>query len=67
MDGVIKKGSVLSIDGNKARVAPINNIDLVSPSVMIAEHIYPESINKGAIVSYVMFEDNTGLIFAVLE
>lgn len=67
MGECIKKGSILSIDGNKARVAPINNINLVSPSIMIANYINLELINKGTMVAYVMFEDNTGLIFAVLE
>lgn len=67
MEGVIKKGIVLSIEGNNARVAPMNNIDLVSPNIKLAEYIDADVIVKGASVAYVIFEDMTGLIFARLE
>lgn len=67
MDGVIKKGTVLSIEGNKARVAPMNNPELVSPSVQIADYIDAEELTKGSPVAYALFEDMTGLIFAKLE
>lgn len=67
MDGVIKKGTVLSIEGNKARVAPMNNPELVSPNVQIADYIDTEELTKGSPVAYALFEDMTGLIFAKLE
>lgn len=66
MDGNIKKGTVLSIEGQKARVAPTSNIELVSQSIQIAEYITAE-LTKGSAVAYVIFEDQTGLIFAKLD
>ena len=37
MDGKIIKGKVLSIDGKTAKVAPVDNIDNVSPAIHVAE------------------------------
>ena len=67
MDGNIKKGTVLSIEGQKARVAPTSNIELVSQSIQIAEYIDAAKLTKGSAVAYVIFEDQTGLIFAKLD
>lgn len=67
MDGNIKKGTVLSIEGKKARVAPTSNIELVSRSIRIAEYIDAADLTKGSAVAYVIFEDQTGLIFAKLD
>lgn len=67
MDGNIKKGTVLSIEGQKARVAPMSNIELVSQSIQIAEYIDAAKLTKGSTVAYVIFEDQTGLIFAKLD
>lgn len=67
MDGIIKKGTVLSIEGKTARVAPMSNIELVSQSIQIADYIDSEALTKGAAVAYVLFEDSTGLVFAKLN
>ena len=67
MIGEIRKGRVLSINGKRARVAPLNNIDLVSPNIQIAGQINPVDLNKNSIVLYVMFEDCTGIILEKLE
>ena len=67
MDGNIKKGTVLSVEGQKARVAPTSNIELVSQSIQIAEYIDAAELTKGSAVAYVIFEDQTGLIFAKLD
>lgn len=67
MDGNIKKGTVLSIEGQTARVAPMSNIELVSQNIQIAEYIDTEKMTKGSTVAYVIFEDQTGLIFAKLD
>lgn len=67
MDGAIKKGVVLSVEGKTARVAPMNNIELVSPEIQIADFIGDGVLTKGTAVAYVLFEDATGLILAKLE
>lgn len=67
MDGIIKKGTVLSIEGKMARVAPMSNIELVSQSIQIADYIDSETLTKGSAVAYVLFEDSTGLVFAKLN
>lgn len=67
MDGIIKKGTVLSIEGKTARVAPMSNIELVSQSIQIADYIDSETLTKGSAVAYVLFEDSTGLVFAKLN
>lgn len=67
MDGIIKKGMVLSIEGKTARVAPMSNTELVSQSIQIADYIDNETLTKGSAVAYVLFEDSTGLVFAKLN
>lgn len=67
MDGNIKKGTVLTVEGQTARVAPMSNIDLVSQNIQIAEYIDAAKLAKGSAVAYVIFEDETGLIFAKLD
>lgn len=67
MDGNIKKGTVLSVEGQTARVAPMSNIELVSQSIQISEYIDAAELAKGSAVAYVIFEDETGLIFAKLD
>ncbi len=67
MDGIIKKGTVLSVDGKTARVAPMSNIDLVSQHIQIADYIDANTVEKGSVVVYVLFEDATGLVFAKLN
>lgn len=67
MDGAIKKGVVLSVEGKTARVAPMNNIELVSPEIQIADFIGDRVLTKGTTVAYVLFDDATGLIFEKLE
>lgn len=67
MNGIIKKGTVLSIEGKTARVAPMSNIELVSQSIQIADYIDIETLTKGSSVAYVLFEDSAGLVFAKLN
>lgn len=67
MDGIITKGVILSIEGNAAKVAPMNNTSLVSQNIQIADYIDVATLKKGAAVAYVCFEDETGLIFARLN
>lgn len=66
MDGKIIKGKVLSIDGKTAKVAPVDNIDNVSPAIHAAEWIKAESIVKESLVAYCLFPDNTGIILSKL-
>lgn len=68
MEGRMTKGKVLSIseDGKLARVAPVDNIDLVSPYIAINTSIAAGSIAKDDTVAYCLFSDATGLIISKL-
>ncbi len=67
MDGNIRKGIVLSVEGQKVRVAPMSNIGLVSPNIQIAKHIDASELVKGSVVAYVIFDDYTGIVFEKLD
>lgn len=60
MTGNIYKGKVLTIDGNIAKVAPADDIDLVSRSVKVSERV--ENLKKDDDVIFCIFPDNTGMI-----
>ena len=62
--GEVLKGTVLSVNGDRCRVAPIENIDQVSSKIMIPAHI--EGITKGCTVAYTTFGDFTGVIVSKL-
>lgn len=64
MAGKIKKGTVLSIEGNKAKVAPSDNLNLVSRALYIPDYINPLDLNKGSEVAYAIFDDTTGVILS---
>ncbi len=68
MEGRMTKGKILSIteDGKLARVAPIDNIDLVSPYIAISTSITAGSAHKGDTVVYCLFTDATGIIISKL-
>lgn len=67
MDGIINKGVILSAESKTAKVAPMNNTSLVSPSIQVADYIDETKLKKGTAVAYVCFEDDTGLVFAILS
>ncbi|MCI5996096.1 MAG: hypothetical protein MRZ45_09180 [Blautia sp.] len=64
----IIKGRVLTVGtGNnesKVRVAPVDDIDAVSPYIQVPKHLKDENILKGDAVAYVLFSDRTGVIIA---
>ena len=64
MPGVIDKGTITNIDGNKARVSPCNAAGRISPQITIPWHLRSSSGNleKGTEVVYVLFDDQSGLI-----
>lgn len=62
--GEVLKGTVLSVDRDRCRVAPAEDIDQVSPKIMIPNHI--EGISKGDMVAYTMFGDYTGVVLSIL-
>ena len=57
---------IKGIDGKTAKVAPVDNIDNVSPAIHVAEWIKAESIVKESLVAYCLFPDNTGIILSKL-
>ena len=63
--GEVLKGTVLSVNGDRCRVAPMEDIDQVSPKIMIPNHL--GEISKGDTVAYTMFGDYTGIILSVME
>ena len=67
---IADKGTVLSIgEGNyqnRARVAPIDNIDAVSTFYKIPKYLQDEDIKKGDQVAFLSFADGTGVILAKL-
>lgn len=60
----MKKGEIAAIEGNMARVK--ENTGAITMMLQIPEHI-PKNIKKGTKVAFETFEDNTGVILAVLE
>ena len=66
MSGNIYNGVVLSIDNNTAKVAPIDNINLISQTIKIADYLDATEIQKGTRVAYIQFNDGTGIIIAKL-
>lgn len=62
--GEVFKGTVLSVKNDRCRVAPLEDIDQVSPKIMIPAHV--GEINKGDVVAYTMFGDHTGVIVSRL-
>lgn len=64
---VVKKGTVTTIEGNKARVmSAIKEGDITRPLVL-AKGIDAEELKKGSEVAYVVFEDMTGVILAKMK
>ena len=57
---MILKGTVLSIDEDRCKISPQDNINAVSPMIVIPAYI--EDISKGDTVAYVVFSDNSGII-----
>ena len=66
MNGNIYNGIVLSIENNAAKVAPIDNINLISQNIKIADYLDAAQIQKGTRVAYIQFNDDTGIIIAKL-
>ncbi len=64
MNGEINKGKVLSIDGRRAKVAPIDNIDLVSRELTIPDYIEGDTIHKDDDVVFCVFPDLSGVILS---
>ena len=62
----ITKGKVLSINGDKAKVAPMDDIDAVTSYLKIPRHLENENIQKDDAVAFVAFSDGSGVILAKL-
>ena len=62
--GQINKGTIGSIDGNTARVVPLEANAKPTAKITIPWHLRGETGNlkKGMAVVYVEFEDSTGLL-----
>ena len=62
--GQINKGTIASIDGNTARVVPMEANAKPTTRITIPWHLRGETGNlkKGTAVVYVEFEDSTGLL-----
>jgi hypothetical protein len=67
MAGTVYKGVILSIQGYSAKVAPQNNMNLVTRPLVIPEHLRNIEITKGTIVVYAVFEDTTGIILSIMN
>ena len=69
MPGVIEKGTITNIDGNKARVSPIDAFGCVSAQITIPWHLRASSGNleKGTEVVYVLFGDQSGLLLGRMD
>lgn len=66
MSGNIYNGIVLSIENNTAKVAPIDNINLISQNIKFADYLDTAQIQKGTRVAYIQFNDDTGIIITKL-
>jgi len=69
MPGVIEKGIITNIDGNKARVSPSDAAGLVSAQITIPQRLRSNSGNleKGTAVVYVLFDDQTGVLLERID
>lgn len=67
MAGNVYKGVILSKQGYTAKVAPQNNLNLVTRPLMIPEHLRSVEITKGTIVVYAVFDDTTGIILSIMN
>lgn len=62
----IKKGIVTTVEGNRARVESAVKPGDVTRFLTIPDHINMEKLKKGTKVVYVVFEDMTGTIMAII-
>ena len=63
---LVEKGTVTTIEGNKARVqSTLKEGDITRP-LTIPAHIDQTELRKGTEVAYVVFEDMTGVILALV-
>jgi 3-oxoacyl-[acyl-carrier-protein] synthase III len=64
----VAKGRVLTVgtgeNENKIKVAPIEDIDAVSPYYQVPAYLRTENIKKGDAVVFVSFGDGSGAILA---
>ena len=69
MPGIIDKGTITNITGNKARVAPLDAAGRVSAQIIIPWHLRDDSgkLEKGTEVIYVLFPDQTGLLLERMD
>ncbi|MCR5824424.1 MAG: hypothetical protein K6G60_08345 [Lachnospiraceae bacterium] len=62
--GMVYKGRVLSVEENKCRVAPFEDIDQVSAKLLIPDTI--GELKKDDAVAYTVFQDYSGVVLAKL-
>ena len=69
MPGIIDKGTITNINGNKVRVSPCDASACVSAQLTIPWHLRTKSGNleKGTEVVYVRFDDQTGLLLGRMD
>ena len=69
MPGVIEKGTITNIDGNKARVSPCDASGRVSAQIIIPWHLRSSSGNleKGTEVIFVLFDDQSGQLLGRMD
>lgn len=60
----IQKGTITTIEGDKARVQSILKEGDVTKPLKIADGIDTTALKKGTEVAYTVFDDMTGLIIA---
>lgn len=61
----VRKGEIASIDGNRARVKSLLD-GRISSLLSIPKHIDKRDLPKGTKVAFVIFEDATGAILAIM-
>lgn len=62
--GMVYKGRVLSVEGNKCRVAPCEDIDQVTTKLSVPDTV--GELSKDDTVAYTVFNDYSGVILAKL-
>ena len=64
MAGMINKGTITNIIGDKVRVSPCDASGRVSAQITVPWHLRAQygKLTKGTEVVYVLFDDQTGIL-----
>ena len=62
--GMVYKGRVLSVEDNKCKVAPYEDIDQVTTKLLVPDAV--GELRKDDAVAYTVFNDYSGVVLAKL-